>query len=252
MRSSFIVLAVVAAAIIGALGFLSTQAGVRAVDAMIPRFIDHWAAQCVHWFAYRNNREWNNFWYGVPMSQFPTDLLIYENLITESKPDMIIETGTWCGGLTLYLAALLDRSEAPGLVATIDINPTRWENIGSRAAIKKSIMDRITFIQGSSTAAETFNAVRDLARGRKCVLVILDSDHSAAHVLAELNLFAALVTPGSYLIVNDTARETWGHAPGPLAAVVEFLRNHPEFVIDTLSERYAVSCMHSGILKRLR
>ena len=252
MRRSFIILAVLCASIILILCFLSTQTGVLTIDAMIPRFIHAWAVQQVQGFASHDNREWENVWYGVPILQYPNDLMVYENLITKAKPDMIIETGTWCGGLTLYLATLVDRFDMPGQVVTIDIDPTQWEKIGRRVTINKRITDRITFIQGNSTAPDIFSLVSGIAKDHKCILVILDSDHRAPHVLSELNLYSTLVTPGSYIIVNDTASNTWEGSPGPYAAVNEFLRNHEAFMLDPFPQRYSLSSMHSGILKRLK
>jgi cephalosporin hydroxylase len=86
------------------------------------------------------------------------------------------------------------------------------------------------------------------------VLVILDSLHTREHVREELRLYAPLVSPGSYLVVNDTQLEGWyeaGVRAGPLSAVRDFLAGNPPFAIDRSLNRYTISCAHDGFLKRL-
>lgn len=142
-----------------------------------------------HTLYYTNSkRTWENTFYnGIPIAKCPLDLWIYGEIIFETGPDLIIETGTWNGGSAHWLA---DHSDAE--VYTIDINDP-----GDRPP-----HDGVTYDHASSTDPEVVKRVQILPGTR--VMVILDSDHSADHVYDELNLWAEWVTPGCYLIVEDT------------------------------------------------
>jgi cephalosporin hydroxylase len=166
---------------------------------------------------YYDSRVWQNQtrWLGVPAQKCPLDLWIYQELLHELRPDLIVETGTSKGGSALYLAAICDLLDQ-GQVITIDVRPVRQPE-----------HPRITYITGSSTDPPTLTQVREAAHSAFQVMVLLDSDHHADHVLAELRAYAPLVTPGSYLIVEDTNIN--GHpvraqdidGPGPAEAVAE-------------------------------
>jgi len=182
-------------------------------------------------------------WMGVPCLKCPLDLWIYQEIIFELRPDLIIETGTNLGGSALYLAHLLD-IVGKGAVVTVDI-----------AALPRPAHPRITYLQGSS-ADERLIAAAIEDRPRDVCLVILDSDHTEAHVARELELLAPLVTRGSYLIVEDTninghpTYPTFG--PGPFEAVAAFLPRHPEFEIDRSREKFLMTFNPSGFLRRVR
>jgi cephalosporin hydroxylase len=184
-------------------------------------------------------------WLGVPVLKCPLDLWVYQEILFEQRPDLIVETGTARGGSALFLASLCDLI-GHGRVVTIDIqpDPTRPRHA------------RVTQIVGSSTDEGLFAAVRDLARASGRVLVILDSDHSRDHVLRELELYGSLVTPGSYLIVEDTnvngnpVLPQFG--PGPMEAVSEFLARNDHFAVDSAREKFFLTFNPGGYLKRVR
>ncbi len=197
------------------------------------------------------SREWDNEWHGIPMQQYPNDLMVIQNLVNKVKPDLIIETGTYYGALSIYLAQILDGFEIDGEVVTIDIDPTMWEATRRNVSFRQALLDRIRFIEGSSIAKETLEKVAQIAAHRQRVMVILDSDHSTQHVLAELNLYSRLVTKGSFIIAQDTEHDRVQRRAGPLAAVTEFLRTNSQFTPDPAAERYLISCMHSGVLRKM-
>lgn len=191
-------------------------------------------------------RIWNNtFWSGVPIGKCPSDLWVYQEIIFETKPDVIIECGTGCGGSALFLAQHCDLLHN-GRVITIDIieQPNRPRH------------ERITYITGSSTAEDTLRRIAELIGSSDKVLVILDSDHSRDHVLQELNHYKGLVTAGSYIIVEDTI--IGGHPvkrdrrPGPMEAIMEFLKANQDFMIDKSREKFYLTFNRNGYLKKLR
>lgn len=182
-------------------------------------------------------------WMNVPCSKCPLDLWIYQELIVETQPDLIIETGTHLGGSALFIAHMLDIIGKGGVI-TIDIldNPAR------------PIHPRIKYVTGSSADAMLINSLLSThANARK--LVILDSDHSKHHVLAELNILAPHVGVGSYLIVEDTNIN--GHptypafGEGPFEAVEEFLRTNGKFIVDESREKFLMTFNPRGFLKRI-
>ncbi len=184
----------------------------------------------------------NVAWMGVPCLKCPLDLWCYQEILVEIRPDLIVETGTFMGGSALFLANLCDLI-GNGRVVSIDVETrVRPEH------------PRITYLEGSSIADPVVEKVREFSRGAGRVLVILDSDHSQAHVQRELELFAPLVTPGSFLIVEDT--NVNGHpvhaafGPGPYEAVSGFLSSHLEFSADRSREKFYLTFNPRGFLKR--
>ncbi len=194
--------------------------------------------------AYYESQVWKStLWLGVPAQKTPSDLWIYQELLYELRPRVIIETGTAHGGSALYLASVCDLLRR-GEVISIDIHDP-----GNRPR-----HPRITYVGGSSTAPEVFNRVVELLSEREPVLVILDSDHAEEHVLAELRLYAPLVTPGSYLIVEDTnvnGKPVFpDHGPGPAEAVETFLAGNPGFTVDRGREKFLLTFNPGGFLRR--
>jgi cephalosporin hydroxylase len=189
-------------------------------------------------------------WQGVPALQFPNDLWIIQEIIYEVQPDVIIETGTYRGASALMWATLLKPLKPQGRILTVDIG----NYVHPNAKASPLWQEMVTFYLGSSTDPEIFSAMSQAVEGKK-VLVILDSDHSKDHVLKELNLYAPLVSKGSYLIVQDTHFN--GHpipynmVPGPMEAVEAFLPTTDLFEPDSSRERFKVSQSPHGFLKRL-
>lgn len=184
-------------------------------------------------------------WQGVPILKNPLDLWIYQEIVWDLQPTLIIETGTAYGGSALFFASMLDRRQA-GRVVTIDLEP--HETLPSHP--------RLTALKGSSTDPKLFAHVKAMAEQCARVMVVLDSDHSKAHVLDELALYASLVTPGQFLIVEDTnicghpIERDWMGGPGPAEALAEWLPNHPEFQPDVLAERMMMTFYPGGWLRR--
>lgn len=203
----------------------------------------HPIADQFHQLYYDSGIWLNTFWLGVPIQKCPLDLWIYQEIIYEVKPDLIIESGTADGGSAYYLASLCDMVQK-GRVVTIDI-----------AAKARPQHPRITYLTGSSVSAEIYNAVRDSIKPGEQVMVILDSDHSYGHVLNELRIYALLVTAGSYLIVEDTninGNPVFpGFGPGPMEALQQFLAENKEFVVDKSREKFFVTFFPDGFLKKL-
>lgn len=206
----------------------------------------------------QGRREHVNSWCGVGLVQFPEDLVVYQDIIYRVEPDVIVETGTFQGGLTLYMASLLDLIQPEGEVVTVDYNPEYWLENGAQVDIpaRARLLEHITFVEGSSTAEETLSAVQEHIDADDTVMVILDSLHGEEHVLREIELYSELVSKGSYLIVNDThldgTRTPWDEECGVRAAIDEWLPEHPEFVYDAEVSPFIISCSHGGFLKRVR
>lgn len=197
-------------------------------------------------YFYTPDRTWRNtYWLGVPTQKCPLDLWVYQEMLHELRPDLIVETGTAHGGSALYLSSICDLL-GTGTVVTIDVapNPNRPSH------------PRLTYLTGSSTAPEIVAQVREMARGPSMILVILDSDHRKHHVLAELRAYADLVTPGSYVVVEDSNNN--GHpverdsGPGPMEALEEFLAERRDFAIDPGREKFYLTFNPRGFLRRAR
>lgn len=192
----------------------------------------------------------NTFWFGTPVLKCPLDLWLYQEIMHRTAPDLIVETGTAAGGSAHYLACLCDLL-GRGRVVTIDIDAVSPR----RGIAGRPVHPRITYLTGSSTSEGILTRVRELARGAERVMVILDSDHSRDHVLAEMRAYAPLVTSGNYLIVEDS--NVNGHpvspefGPGPMEAIEAFLNEATGFTADRTQEKYFHTHNPSGyLLKR--
>ncbi len=182
-------------------------------------------------------------WLGVRTYKCPLDLWTYQELIHRLRPDLIVETGTADGGSALFMATMCELVGS-GQVVTIDI---------ARASAAPSHR-LLRYIVGPSTAPATVELVRDIAGGKRVVMVVLDSDHHRGHVLEEMRLYGPLVTRGSYLIVEDTCLNgnpvEVGFGPGPMEAVEEFLREDRRFTVDRGLERFMMTFNPRGYLRR--
>ena len=176
-------------------------------------------------------------WMGRPVIQIPDDMVRTQEVIYRLRPDLIIETGIAHGGSLIYYASIMEAMHH-GHVLGVDIE-IRPHN---RKAIEAHEMfHRIDMIEGSSVDASTMDQVRAHAEGKETVLVILDSNHTYDHVMQELELYAPLVTKGSYIVSTDgvmrhvadvpRAGENWA-TDNPANAAEDFAARHPEFVIE--------------------
>lgn len=184
-------------------------------------------------------------WLGWPMLKCPFDLWTYQEIFTETRPQLIIECGTRYGGGALFLASLFDLVGGEGQVITIDTDTTP----------QRPAHPRIRYVAGSSTDPQVVADVRRAAAGKR-TMVILDSDHSAAHVAKELAIYPEFVHVGGYLIVDDAnigGNPVWqDEDPGPMAALIEFLGSTDAFVSDRDRERFMLSMNPRGFLRRVR
>lgn len=184
-------------------------------------------------------------WFGHRTLKCPLDLWTYQELISERAPDVIVETGTRFGGSAYYMAGICQLL-GHGRVVSVDID----------ASIRRPEHPRITYLTGSSTAPEVVQRVKAEVADAQRVFVILDSDHSEAHVRGELEAYADLVRVGDYLVVEDT--NVNGHpaypsfGPGPMEAVQAFLQNRDDFVVDARCERFMLTLNPNGFLRRVK
>jgi cephalosporin hydroxylase len=183
-------------------------------------------------------------WLGTTIWKCPLDLWLYQEIIHRIRPDLIIETGTAFGGSAHYLGTLCD-VVGNGQVVSVDIAPQP----------DLPAHPRVRYITASSVDPAIVHELGELARSVKTVMVILDSDHSEAHVGAELAVYSPLVTVDSYLVVEDTnvnGHPAWADfGPGPMEAANAFLATHPEFVRDPDGEKFLLTFNPRGLLKRV-
>ncbi len=183
-------------------------------------------------------------WLGVPAWKCPLDLWIYQEMLQELRPRLIIESGTAHGGSAYFLASMCDLLGS-GEIVTIDIE-TKPD---------RPIHPRITYIAGSSVDPDVVSQVRVRLPVDGNVLVILDSDHRAAHVERELSVYAGMVTVGSYVIVEDTNINNHPvgpeFGPGPMEAVSSFLEGNNGFVVDEARQKYHLTFNPRGFLRRV-
>ena len=205
---------------------------------------------------YFNTGEWKNLTYkGFSIYKYPSDLLTYQNIIWKTKPDIIIETGTCTGASALFFLDTLKccNIENP-LVVTIGLGEIR-NCVPETKGIKK--------IVGSCLAPAVIDQVTNLIRN-KSVLVSLDSDHTRDHVSAELEIYSSFVSPGQYIVVEDTFLGYYGPFLGaaerrfqentgqtPKHAVEDFLTRNKDFIIDESCNKY-ISMTPNGFLRRLK
>jgi cephalosporin hydroxylase len=207
---------------------------------------------------------YNFSWLGRPIIQYPQDIVAMQEIIWRTRPDLIIETGIAHGGSLVFSASMLELNAlcggpAAARVLGIDID-IRAHN---RAAIEAHpLARRIQMLQGSSIAAGTVAAVRQIASQSRNILVCLDSNHTHEHVLAELEAYAPLTSVGNYCVVFDTVVEDlpgqmwtdrpWGPGNNPKTAVWKYLETHPEFQIDQrVHQQLLITVAPDGYLLRV-
>ena len=199
---------------------------------------------------------YNFTWLGIPIIQFPQDIVAAQELIWSVKPDVIIETGVAHGGSLILSASILQLLGGDRFVIGIDVD-IRQHN--RQRLEQHPLASRLRLIEGSSTSDEVLAKVRELADTRK-VMVFLDSNHTHEHVLKELELYSPFVRKGSYLVVFDTVIEQmpvgsfpnrdWDIGNSPLTAVREFLARNRRFEVDTETHaKLLLSVAPDGYLK---
>jgi len=202
---------------------------------------------------------YNFSWMGRPIIQFPQDMIAMQEILWDIQPDLIIETGIAHGGSLIYYASILEligKGEVLGI--DIDIRDHNRKEIEAHPMFK-----RISMIEGSSVSEEIVEQVRQVAQGKKKILVSLDSNHTHEHVLKELELYHPFVTKDSYLVVFDTIVEDlpadfewnrpWSKGNNPKTAVWEFLKNCDDFVIDeSIHNKLLITVVPDGYLKRIK
>jgi cephalosporin hydroxylase len=201
-------------------------------------------------------------WMGVPIIQMPADIMATQEVIWNTKPDVIIETGVARGGSVIFMASLL-KVIGKGKVIGVDID-IRAHNRDSIETHPLSPM--ITLIEGPSTTAETLAKVKAEIPAGASVMVVLDSDHSRDHVLDELRCYGPLVTEGQYIVVADTLlgrgdmsqtptkrSKIWYPGDEPYAALNTYLKETDRFETDeTLNGKLVLSSSPGGYLKCVR
>ena len=208
---------------------------------------------------------YNFSWMGRPIIQYPQDLVAVQEIIWEVKPDLIIETGVAHGGSAVFFASLLEVNahcggpkDAEVWCVEIDLRTHNRE-----ALVMHAMYPRLKIFDGSSVDNKIASSVAEKAAKCNRVMVILDSNHTHDHVLGELNLYASLVSIGSYCVVFDTVIEDldgvefvdrpWGKGNNPKTAVAEFLKTNSNFVVDySIDEKLLISAAPGGYLRRVK
>lgn len=202
---------------------------------------------------------YNYTWLGRPIIKYPNDILLMQEIIWDIKPDLIIETGIAHGGSIIFSASMMELMGGDGEVIGIDIDirPHNKKEIEEHRMFK-----RITMIEGSSIDKGTMSQVREKAKEKKKVMIVLDSHHTHEHALKELRLYSPLVSIDSYLILPDTFIEyfpkgyykdrPWDVGNNPMTALKEFLGKNTNFVIDgTYADKLMITEAFDGYLKRV-
>ena len=200
-------------------------------------------------------------WLGLPIIQYPQDIIAYQEIIWNVKPDLIIETGIARGG-SLVLSASVLQLIGKGQVLGIDID-IKKENL--KKIETHFLKKRIKMIQGSSIDKNIIKQVKKVAKNKKKIIVVLDSNHTHEHVLKELEYYSQFVKKGSYLIVFDTiiedipqriikkSKRPWGKGNNPKTAIKEFLKTNNRFKIDKeIENKLGITVAPKGYLKCIK
>lgn len=203
---------------------------------------------------------YNFNWMGLPIIQYPQDMVALQEIIWKTRPDMIIETGVARGGSVIFYASMLELLGNNGVVVGIDID-IRAHN--RKRIAEHSLSHRIRLIESSSVEKEIPDAVKVFAEGRTKIMVSLDSDHTHKHVAAELEIYSPLVSVDCYCVVFDTVIEdmptgsfpnrSWDKGNNPKTAVQAFLETNKNFVIDEeIESKLVITAAPGGYLKRVK
>lgn len=183
-------------------------------------------------------------YFGVQIQKNPLDLFLYQEILYKLKPDFIIEIGSLYGGSALYFSHILDLL-GHGEVISIDI---------SHSHIYQQVKEKTNITLIESDAKLCFDKVKTIVKDKKC-FVIEDSSHEYENTLQILIIYSALVSIGSYFIVEDTVCHHGleaGPFPGPYEAVQEFLKLNDSFEIDFEMHKFVLTFNPNGFLKRVK
>ncbi len=225
------------------LGYSTAEALKDSADAFLKQTLYH---------EYSYNFEWM----GLPVIQYPQDLLALQEIIWRTQPDLIIETGIARGGSLVFYASILALLGGNRKVVGIDID---FRAHNKARLIRHPMAQWIEIIEGSSVAADTFKQVQAIVGNYSSIMLCLDSNHTHEHVLQELNLYAPLVTQNNYCVVFDTIIEEmpegyyqnrpWDRGNNPKTAVFEFLKRNQNWKIDqAIDQQLQISAARSGYL----
>lgn len=204
----------------------------------------------------RHNWSYQWSWLGVPIIQMPPDIIAAQEVIWESRPQVIVETGVARGGSLILYASILELiGEGRVIGIDVDIRPHNRDSIESHPLSK-----RIDLFQGSSVDPDLVARIAGEIKGAERVMVILDSNHTHDHVLEELRLYAPLVTKGQFLIVADTVVEDipaqehrprpWGPGNNPGTALTAFLEESDRFERDPfINAKLLITSSPGGYLR---
>jgi cephalosporin hydroxylase len=189
---------------------------------------------------------WNEeTWLGHPVTSAPSDLFAYQQIITSGRPDWVIETGPGAGGRTLFLASICELIDHGQVIA-----------IGEGLSDDLPAHPRITYVDGSPSAAETVERVAAMVGPDPHALVLIGGCAHRNVTQQEFEAYSRFVPPGSYVVVTDTVvngNPVWaGFGPGPFEAVKQILAGHGEFATDYEPERHSFTFNPGGFLKRTR
>lgn len=198
-------------------------------------------------------------WLGLPVIQTPDDIVVMQEIIWETRPQVVIETGFARGGSAILYSSILELI-GEGRIVSVDID-VREHN--RRAVEEHPFGGRVDFVDGSSTAPDTMDRVRALIPSGARVMAVLDSNHTHKHVLEELRLYGPLVTEGQFLVVSDTVVEDippqthrpreWGPGNNPKTALQEYLRESDRFEPDPwANSKLLITSSRGGYLRCVR
>lgn len=202
---------------------------------------------------------YNFDWLGFPIIQFPSDLIVIQELIFDYKPDIIIETGIAHGGSLIFYSSILSLMKKKYIIYGVDI---KIKNKNKNKILNSNFAKNIRLIEQNSSNINLLSFFKKKIKNKK-ILVFLDSNHSHDHVLKELELYSQLIKKNGYLVVMDTTTEfvkkkfinkgrNFGKGNSPYTATIEFLKKNKKFKIYKHYENKAfISSCYSGFLKRI-
>jgi cephalosporin hydroxylase len=225
-------------------GFLDIQAK----DEDFSKLSEAWMQKAVD-----NKFSYQFDWLGVPIIQMPGDLVIFQEIVWKTRPDLIIETGIARGGSLIFWASMQKLCGIDGKVLGVDID---IRDHAKRAISGSQFNQQIELLQGSSIDLDVFEKVKKFASPFKKIMIALDSNHTHDHVLDELRLYADLVSPGCMLLVLDTVIDDlkidpdrpWGPGASPKSAAIEYMnsRQHQFQNLVNFENRAALTVAPSG------